>query len=235
MAGKVRMTSEERKAVIIGAAKALFAGKGFNGTSVRDIAGEAGVSEALLYRHFPSKEAMYREILTYTGRLSQVAMKGLRDLEPGAQTLAVLVYALFRIILFEAPAMGSEQKLHERLLFYSLLEDEGYAKTVFKGMFDSFHALIEDSVEAAIKSGDLVHLAIRKENRFWFVHHLAMALNLCHLSVKPAFPYTGTKDDLAEEAMLFALRGIGLTDAAVKKYFKPPMLKKSLKTIFNQE
>ena len=103
MPGKTRLSKEERKARIIDAAKPLFAEKGFNGTSVRDIAKVAQVSEALLYRHFPSKEAMYREILSYPIRLSGAALRGIRDLEPGTRTLVLLVYALFQIILFESP------------------------------------------------------------------------------------------------------------------------------------
>ncbi|MBW1815043.1 MAG: helix-turn-helix transcriptional regulator [Deltaproteobacteria bacterium] len=51
-----RMKGVDRKQAIIEAARPLFAQNGFNGTSVRAIAKAAGVSEALLYKHFPSKE-----------------------------------------------------------------------------------------------------------------------------------------------------------------------------------
>jgi AcrR family transcriptional regulator len=40
----------------------LFAGKGIDATSVRDIAAAAGVAEGALYRHFPSKEALARTL-----------------------------------------------------------------------------------------------------------------------------------------------------------------------------
>ncbi|MDQ0511966.1 TetR/AcrR family transcriptional regulator [Ancylobacter amanitiformis] len=40
----------------------LFAEKGIDGTSVRDIALRAGLSEGALYRHFPSKEELAREL-----------------------------------------------------------------------------------------------------------------------------------------------------------------------------
>jgi len=229
------MSSEERKAVIIRAAKPLFAEKGFNGTSIRDIAREAGVSEALLYRHFPSKEAMYREILAYTGRLSSVALEGIRDLEPGTETLVLLIYTLFQVILFESPGLEDEQKHHERLLFYSLLEEDSYARMVFKKMFDSFHAMLEESVTKAIKNGDLAKLTVSLENRFWFAHHLAMALNLCHLSDKPVFSYAGAKRDLVEEALLFTFRGIGLTEGAIRKYYKSEALRARMNAIFKKE
>lgn len=44
------------------AALQLFAEKGFDGTSVRDIARAAGIAEGALYRHFPSKEALARSL-----------------------------------------------------------------------------------------------------------------------------------------------------------------------------
>lgn len=48
---------------MIAAAAALFAAKGFNGTTTREIAKAAGVSEALVFKHFPTKQALYAAIL----------------------------------------------------------------------------------------------------------------------------------------------------------------------------
>jgi len=50
------------RARITGAALRLFAERGVDGTSVRDIALAAGVAEGALYRHFPSKEALARSL-----------------------------------------------------------------------------------------------------------------------------------------------------------------------------
>ncbi|MCK0207253.1 TetR/AcrR family transcriptional regulator [Starkeya koreensis] len=52
----------DTRARIEAAAVALFARKGVDGTSVRDIAEQVGVSEGALYRHFPSKEELAREL-----------------------------------------------------------------------------------------------------------------------------------------------------------------------------
>jgi AcrR family transcriptional regulator len=40
-----------------------FAARGFRGTTTRDIAARVGLTEAALYRHFPSKEALYAAII----------------------------------------------------------------------------------------------------------------------------------------------------------------------------
>ena len=58
-----RPTSQERQAGLIAAAASLFAAKGFNGTTTKEIAKAAGVSEALVFKHFPTKRALYGAIL----------------------------------------------------------------------------------------------------------------------------------------------------------------------------
>lgn len=48
---------------ILQAAIKLFAKKGFNGTTTRDLAAEAQVNEAIIFRHFKTKQELYRAIL----------------------------------------------------------------------------------------------------------------------------------------------------------------------------
>ncbi len=58
-----RLSAEDRRQQIIRAAIALFAQKGFEGTTTREIALAAGVSEALIFRHFPTKQDLYAAII----------------------------------------------------------------------------------------------------------------------------------------------------------------------------
>ena len=61
-AGRRGRDGTATRARIEAEALALFAQKGVHGTSVRDIALRAGVSEGALYRHFPSKEELARDL-----------------------------------------------------------------------------------------------------------------------------------------------------------------------------
>ena len=54
---------ETKKQDIVRAAIELFARKGFRGTTTRDLAYQAGVNEAIIFRHFSNKEALYSAIL----------------------------------------------------------------------------------------------------------------------------------------------------------------------------
>lgn len=58
-----RMPGEDRRRQLLRVAVDSFARNGFSGTKTKDIAAAAGVSEAILFRHFASKEDLYHAIL----------------------------------------------------------------------------------------------------------------------------------------------------------------------------
>lgn len=234
MANRTRMSSEERREAIINAARPLFAEKGFTATSVRHIAKAANVSEALLYRHFPSKDALYRVILNFVNELSAEALNEMKSREPGAETLIHLIYLLYHTILFEVSGKGDEQIVHERLLFFSLLEDGSYAKLVFKKIFSSLQEIIEKNYTAGVEQGEIARAGGSLANRFWFAHHLAMGINLCHLTGESAFNYEGTKQEMVAEAANFALRGTGISDEVIAKYLKSDKLTLALSKIMKK-
>ncbi len=60
---KRRMSGRGRREQILKGAMGLFARKGFRGTTTREIAQRLKISEALMFKYFPSKEALYRAII----------------------------------------------------------------------------------------------------------------------------------------------------------------------------
>ena len=60
-----RMAGEERRMQILHLAVSLFSQRGFSGTTTREIAQAAGVSEAMVFRHFATKEELYSAILDH--------------------------------------------------------------------------------------------------------------------------------------------------------------------------
>jgi AcrR family transcriptional regulator len=63
-----RGSAPERRDQILAVARQLFARQGFRGTTTRQIADQAQVNEAILFRHFRSKEALYWAVLDELSR-----------------------------------------------------------------------------------------------------------------------------------------------------------------------
>ncbi|MFF3289031.1 TetR family transcriptional regulator [Streptomyces sp. NPDC003023] len=78
-ARRVRMTGAERREQLLDIGRALFAEKGFEGTSVEEIAAKAGVSKPVVYEHFGGKEGLYAVVVDRE-------MRQLLDMVTGALT-----------------------------------------------------------------------------------------------------------------------------------------------------
>jgi TetR/AcrR family transcriptional regulator len=63
VAAHARLSAGERREQLIQVAVDLFSRKGFNGTTTREIAAAAGVTEAIIFRHFETKEQLYKAII----------------------------------------------------------------------------------------------------------------------------------------------------------------------------
>lgn len=86
---------EERHAAILHGAARAFAGSGFMATSMEDVADACGVTKLIIYRHFDSKEELYRAILQRVfDRQAEELMRGLeRRGEPGLGARTLLTVA----------------------------------------------------------------------------------------------------------------------------------------------
>jgi len=58
-----RLRAEERRSQLLRIAKELFSEHGFENTTAKSIAAAAGVTEAIVFRHFGSKQELYANIL----------------------------------------------------------------------------------------------------------------------------------------------------------------------------
>jgi len=70
-ANGARMTGEDRRLQILRVAMRLFSQRGFRGTTTQEIALAAGVSEAMVFRHFATKEQLYSAILDHKACLHE--------------------------------------------------------------------------------------------------------------------------------------------------------------------
>ncbi|MEO8368606.1 MAG: TetR/AcrR family transcriptional regulator [Candidatus Solibacter sp.] len=68
-----RLPASDRRRQLVETALDLFSRKGFGGTTTKEIAAAAGVNEAIIFRHFPSKQDLYNAVLDYHHETAEIA------------------------------------------------------------------------------------------------------------------------------------------------------------------
>jgi TetR/AcrR family transcriptional regulator len=114
-----RLAAEDRRRQLLDIALNFFSRKGFEGTTTKEIAAAAGVTEAIIFRHFPSKQALYTAVLDCqheSGELDRVIArwKSLMDANDDA--------GLFRALLDEVISGYRRDSRVHRAIFFAALE-----------------------------------------------------------------------------------------------------------------
>lgn len=218
-----RLSGEERCEAIRMAMRKVFAEKGFEGTTTRDLAKAAGVSEALLYRHFPSKQAMYEAMTTAClGERGAEEFKQIIAMEPSASTLVLLIHFTISHMVFEAKADGKETDL---LLVRSLLEDGELARVMYETRGHVWHKKVRESLLAARKAGEAHDGAPVDEIAGWLAKSVGFGMSLLLRPAKPVVDVELSREELTERCVWFILLGLGLKPEAIKRYYNPKGLR----------
>jgi AcrR family transcriptional regulator len=111
------MTSAERREQLIDIARALFAERAFEGTSIEELASRAGVSKPIVYEHFGGKEGLYAVVVDREVRQLLSMMRSSLTAGDPRELLEQAAFALldyieessdgFRILVRDSP-IGSE-------------------------------------------------------------------------------------------------------------------------------
>ena len=219
-----RLSAEERRAAIVKAALPLFARKGFANTTTRELAEAADVSEALIYKHFPSKESLYAEIQNTGCKDKDRGLEKLADAEPSTSTLVHIVYYLLRTIVMGKPGDTISWETKHRMILNSCLEDGEFTRVLYENRFSCCFNKVQTCLVAAEETGDIVKSPVSRENRVRFAHHVAAMIAILHLPKKPVIDYKVDREELFHQAVWFVLRGVGLTDQAIGRHYNPKTL-----------
>jgi AcrR family transcriptional regulator len=117
-----RLSAEARRDAILAAAKRVFGRSGYHAATVRDVAAEAGVSEALLYQHFEGKRHLFMEVVTAAAADLEARLLAVRATgDPDAAVAAYFDFVeqesgLYRVFFRQGvQADPMLQDLHRRL------------------------------------------------------------------------------------------------------------------------
>lgn len=140
-----RLSADERRKQILRSARVVFTRSGLAGARTRDIAAEAGINEAMLYRHFPSKEELFEAAVAQpledaVAALVESAGTAPTEFSSGAelqrQQTRQFVYELYGVMEEIAPLLGV-------VLFAEAETARRYYTERIKPSLDKIKAIVE--------------------------------------------------------------------------------------------
>ncbi len=210
------MSFDERQKLIISRVREVFASKGLEGATTRELAKAAGVSEGLLFKHFPNKEAIYMAMLDSIEADFPDTLHKILTREPSTANLAMIVHSMVSIFL---SSLMDPVKDITRIYLRSLAGDGEFAHFVLKKPHESLIPSLDRNIEAAIASNDIEDSLVPHHLRSWFVERLSFVLMADHLPATPVVDYGIPRKELIKGVVRFLLRGIGLKEEAVRRYY----------------
>jgi len=145
---QTRFSSADRREQILEVATGLFAQQGFQGTTTKVIAEKSGVTEALIFRHFPSKEELYWAVIERKIDCAAPLERLLENLEAGGDDLDILSRVAFEVLERRA----KDQTL-SRLLLYSALEKHDLSARFFRNYIANYFEVLARFVRQGIAAG----------------------------------------------------------------------------------
>src|ERR1043165_1788286 len=134
-----RLSAEERRREIVRVAVKLFSQRGFRGTTTKEIAHAVGVSEAIIFRHFATKEELYRAIIDH------VSCEG--GIESPDEVVGEAIRrkddrAVFEGLALHALEHHEDDKEFHRLLLYAALEGHELAQMFWERTVIQFYEFL---------------------------------------------------------------------------------------------
>jgi AcrR family transcriptional regulator len=225
-----KLSFEERRTAILRAVRRVFAEKGFDGTTTRELADAAGVSEALLFKHFPNKEALFSAMKLSLNDQDLGRLAHIKGLESSVSTLVLLVHFLVHLLIEGFTSSEDEPAIQTRLMLRSLAQDGEFARLLLRRVATQWVPKIEDCLVAAVAAGDAAACPVCPHVAGWLTQHVGFMVMIALLPPQPVVDYGMSRRDLVEHVVWFALRGMGVKDDAIRRFYNP----RALELIENQ-
>lgn len=153
--GSARMAGEERRLQILAVAVRLFSQKGFRGTTTKEIARAAGVSEAMVFRHFATKQELYSAILDHkacaSGRFdpAEMAADAIRRKDDRD---------VFELLALGALNHHENDPEFQRLLLHSALEKHELAQMFFDQIVKHVYEFLGSYIRERQRDGAFIEI-----------------------------------------------------------------------------
>jgi AcrR family transcriptional regulator len=145
---QVRFSAADRREQILEIATGLFARQGFRGTTTRQIAERSGVTEALIFHHFPSKDDLYWAVIERkiaAGRPAEPMRERLKAAGSDLEALSGLAAEMLE--------RRSKDQTLSRLLLYSALENHRLSHRFFRTYMAECYEVLAEHIREGIAEG----------------------------------------------------------------------------------
>ena len=169
---------------------------------------------------------MYKELKDFACQGKGEITEFIGNLEPSTSTLVHIIYFMTAAIAFGEGHKSdylSHDNLH-RLLANSYLDSGHFARMFLGEHIHIWEEILDRCFEASMEAGDMLEDWIDTKDRWWFCHHLAVALGFLNLPDEKVIEYGASADKLLDQAVRFCLRGMGMKDEAIKRHYNPSTL-----------
>ncbi|MCP1470380.1 AcrR family transcriptional regulator [Sphingobium sp. OAS761] len=204
-----RLSAAGRRASIITAAKGVFARYGLEGARTQQIARAAGVSEALLFRHFPTKTHIYRAVLREVISDQNASFRAAAAVKPNTQGLLEMIRDLVSHAMRGAEASNATGM---RMVVGSLAGDGNYARLVYRRALRLSLPRLELALKGAQEDGGLTGEVLSPPDIAAFLEHIGTMMMMARCHERTAVPYDDSEDRVMRDAMLFCARGLGIAE-----------------------
>ncbi len=142
----MRLPAEQRRTQLLSVAVEVFGERGFHATSMDEVAEAAGVTKPVLYQHFPSKRALYRELLDdVDAQLVAQLVEATAGAASGRERVEAGFAAYFRFV--------SDNRAAFRLLFGASVRNDPEFTVVAERAIDRIADLIAELIEIEAPTG----------------------------------------------------------------------------------
>ncbi|MBH1997520.1 MAG: TetR family transcriptional regulator [Sphingomonadaceae bacterium] len=204
-----RLSGAERRASIITAAKTVFARYGLEGARTQQIAQAAGVSEALIFRHFTNKTQIYRAVLRAVIADQNAAFSALGVMDASTEGLLEILHRLIEHAM-QGPQASNVEGM--RMVVGSLAGDGGYARLVYRRALRLSLPGLERALEAAQAEGAITGAQLSGVNAAAFLEHVGTMMLMARCHSQTAIPYDEDDRRVRRDAILFCARGLGIAE-----------------------
>jgi hypothetical protein len=134
------------------------------------------------------------------------------------------VHFLTHLLIEGWTSAEDESAIQTRLMLRSLAQDGEFARLLLRRVATEWVPKIDECLVAAVAAGDATAAPVCPRLSGWLTQHIGCMVLIASLPPQPVVDYGTSRRGLVEQVVWFSLRGMGVRDEAIRRYYNPRAL-----------